>query len=104
MVIVDASDLSFEAHNEIWKGDREHIRNTIIGERYQEVVTAAIRESKALQELQTEVAQEELRQAAKSERNELFRKLVDADRNIAALLNDRDPIISVPSGGNGGKG
>ena len=104
VVIVDASDLSFEAHNEVWKGDREHIRNTIVGERYQEVVTAAIRESKALQDLQSEVAKEELQQAAKSERNELFQKLVDADRNLAALLSDRDPVISVPSAGGGEKG
>lgn len=34
IIIVDASNLTFEAHNEVWKGDREHIRNTIIGERY----------------------------------------------------------------------
>ena len=104
IVIVDASDLSYEAHNEVWKGDREHIRNTIVGERYQEVVTAAIKESKALQELQQEVAREELQQAAKSERNELFQKLVNADRNLAGLLTNRDPTISVPmaSGGSGG--
>jgi hypothetical protein len=101
IVIVDASDLSYEAHNEIWKGDREHIRNTIVGERYQEVVTAAIKESKALQDLQHEVAREELQQAAKSERNELFQKLVNADRNLAGLLTNREPVISVPSGSGG---
>ena len=97
IVIVDSSDLSYEAHNEIWKGDREHIRNTIVGERYQQVVTAAIKESKALHDLQQEVAREELQQAAKSERNELF-------RNLAGLLTNRDPTISVPmvNGGRGG--
>jgi hypothetical protein len=104
VIIVDASDLSFEAHNEVWKGDREHIRNTIVGERYQEAVTAAIKESKALQELQNEVAKEELQQAAKSQRNDLFQKLVDADRNLAALLTDRDPVITLPSSGLGDKG
>ncbi len=104
VVIVDASGLSFEAHNEIWKGDREHIRNTIIGERYQDAVTVTIKESKALQDLQNEVAKEELQQAAKSQRNDLFQKLVDADRNLAALLTNRDPVITLPSAGSGDKG
>jgi hypothetical protein len=104
VIIVNASDLTFEAHNEVWKGDREHTRDTIVGERYKEVVTAAIRESDALQDLQHEVAREELQQAAKSERNELFQKLLTADRNLAALLTNRDPIISLPSAGGEGKG
>jgi hypothetical protein len=69
------------------------------------VVTAAIKESAALQQLQHEVAKEELQQAAKSERNDLFQKLIDADRNLAALLNNRElPAISLPSKGGGGKG
>ena len=104
VIIIDASDLTFEAHNEVWKGDREHVRDTIVGERYKEVITAAIKELKALQELQNEIALEELKQAANSERNELFQKLVDADRNLAALLTNRDPVIALPSAGGGGKG
>jgi hypothetical protein len=104
VVIVDASDLTFEAHNEVWKGDREHVRDTIVGERYKDAVTAAIKESKALQDLQNEVALEELKQAASSERNNLFQKLVDSDRNLAALLTNRDPVITLPSAGGGGNG
>jgi hypothetical protein len=104
VVIVDASDLTFEAHNEVWKGDREHTRDTIVGEHYKEVATAAIKESKALQDLQNEIAREELQQAAKSERDELFQKLVNADRNLAALLTNREPVISLPSGGRNGNG
>ena len=103
VIIIDASNLTFGAHNDVWKGDREHIRNTIVGERYKDIVTAAIRESKALQDLQAQIAREELEQAAKSERNELFQKLVNADRNLAALLTNRDPVIHLPSaGGDGG--
>jgi len=34
VIIVDSSDLSFEAHNEVWKGDREHVRDTIVGRRH----------------------------------------------------------------------
>ena len=103
VVVVDASNLTFAAHNDVWKGDREHIRNTIVGERYRELVTAAIKESRALQDLQNQVAREEMQRAAKSERNDLFQKLVDADRNLAALLTDRDPVIRLPAaGGEGG--
>lgn len=104
VIIVDASNLTYEAHNEVWKGDREHVRDTIVGERYKNVVTAAIRESEALKALQHEIAQEELEQAAKSERNELFQKLVNADPHLAALLTDRDPVIKLPSGGAGERG
>src|SRR5262249_46658058 len=103
VIIVDASNLTFEAHNDGWKGDREHVRDTIVGEHYKEVVTAAIKESVALQKLQHEVAREELQQAAKTERNELFQKLVNADRNLAALLTHHDPVVMLPSSG-GDKG
>ncbi|MBP0496016.1 hypothetical protein [Roseomonas indoligenes] len=99
VIIVDASELSFAAHNDVWKGDREHIRNTIVGEHYKEKVTEAIRGSSVLKEMQQQIAREELDHAAKTERNELFQKLVDADRTLADLLNDRDPVIFVPSAG-----
>lgn len=103
VLIIDASNLSFGAHNDVWKGDREHIRNTIVGERFRELVTTQIKESEALKKLQQQVAAEEMERAAKSERNDLFQKLVDADRNLAVLLTDRDPEIRLPSaGGKGG--
>jgi len=104
VIFIDASDLSFDAHNEVWKGDREHVNDTIVGERYKEAVTAVIKESKALQDLQNEVALEELKQAATTERNALFQKLVDADRNLAALLTNRSPEINLPSAGGGANG
>lgn len=99
VVIVDASNLFFFAHNEVWKGDREHLRKTLLGERYAETVTATIKESRALKDLQAKVAQQELETAAKSERDELFQKLVDNDPTLSALLSDRDPTIYVPSTG-----
>lgn len=104
VVIIDASNLTFDAHNEIWKGDREHVRDTIVGERYKDAVTAVIKESKALQDPQNEVALEELQQAVKFERNDLFQKLVNSDRNLAALLGSRDPVITLPSAGGTGSG
>ncbi len=99
VVVVDASNLDFDAHNSVWKGDREHVRNTIVGERYRELVTQAIRDSAVLKALQQQVAQEEMERAAKTERNNLFQKLVDADKNLAGLLTNRDPVIILPGGG-----
>jgi hypothetical protein len=77
VVIVDASGLAFAAHNEVWKGDREHISNTQDGERYLDLVTKTIRESETLKQLQASVAAEELERASKAESNNLFQKLVD---------------------------
>lgn len=104
VIIVDASNLTFSAHNEVWKGDREHISSTIDGERYKEQVTKTIKESTALDDLQKKVAQEELERASKAESNSLFQKLVDKDRTLAGLLSSRDPTIRLPSSGGGKKG
>jgi hypothetical protein len=104
VVIVDASALTFSAHNEVWKGDREHISSTIDGERYKELVTKTIKESKSLDELQKKVAREELERASKAESNELFQKLVDKDRTLAGLLSSREPTIRLPSSGGGKSG
>src|SRR5690606_29514506 len=83
---------------------REHLRKTLLGERYVETVTATIKDSQALKDLQTKIAQQELETAAKSERDELFQKLVDNDPTLSALLSDRDPIIYVPSAGGANPG
>lgn len=99
VVVVDASNLTFAAHNDVWKGDREHIRNTIVGERYREQVTATIKESKALKVLQMKVAREEMERTAQTERNDLFQKLVDKDPTLANLLSGIDPVIRVPARG-----
>jgi hypothetical protein len=104
VVIVDASHLKFSAHNEVWKGDREHVSNTPLGEKYIEKITAAIKESDTLKKLQNKVAEEELKRASNTESNALFQKLLNADRNLAALLSNRTPSIRLPSSGgkNGG--
>ena len=99
IVVIDASNLSFGAHNDVWKGDREHIRNTIVGERYREVVTATIKESGALKDLQMKVAREEMERTAKTERNDLFQKLIDKDPTLANMLTGFDPVIRLPSSG-----
>lgn len=103
VILVDASKLKVSAHYEVWKGDRQNISNTIVGERYLELVAETIKDSQALRDLQNAIAQQELERAADSESNELFQQLVDSDPNLAALLSDRDPTIRLPSlGGDGG--
>lgn len=99
VVIIDASNLTFGAHNDIWKGDREHIRSTIVGERYRELVTLTIKESIGLKNLQAKVAREEMERAVKEERNDLFQKLVDKDPTLANLLSGKDPVIRLPAAG-----
>jgi hypothetical protein len=101
IVIVDASAMSFGAHNEIWKGDREHVRETSLGQRYKELVAETIRESKMLKDLQHQIAQQELKKATQVQSNALFQKLVTADPSLAALLSNRMPMIRMPSAGGG---
>ena len=95
VLVVDASKLSYEAHNDIWKSDRESIRETIVGERYKERVKDAIQSSKILSDLQDEVAREELKTAVDEQSNDLFQKLVEGDKNFASLLGNRDPKLVI---------
>jgi hypothetical protein len=104
IMIVDASHLRFGVHNEVWKGDREHLSQTLLGEKYEEEVTRTIKESDSLKALQTKIALQELETVSKSERNELFQKLVDSDPALAALLADRELGVTVPGKGAEGKG
>ena len=96
VIVVNASDLTFSAQNEVWKGDREHVSGTIVGEHYLDKVTTAIKESMALQDLQKKISREELEHVSKTQSNDLFRKLVSSDRNFAGLLSRRDPTIPMP--------
>ncbi|CAM5774576.1 hypothetical protein [Mesorhizobium amorphae] len=99
VIVVDASNLTFAAHNEVWKGDREHLSSTQDGEAYVAAVTKTIREAETLKELANKIATEELQRAVTTERDALFQKLVSKDPNLAGLLSSRDPIIKVQSGG-----
>jgi len=93
VIVVDASKLTREAHNDVWKGDREHLRETHMGDYYKSVVKEALQKSEILKDLQQKIAREELTQSTKKESTDIFQKIVDYDRNIANLLNDRNPSI-----------
>ena len=77
MIIADAGDLTSETHNDVWKGDREHIRETHTGDYYKSVVKDALRKSDVLKDLQQKIAKEELTQSVKKETTDIFQKLVD---------------------------
>ena len=93
IIIVNASELSFEAHNDVWKGDREHLRETLTGNYYKSVIKEALQKSEILKELQNKIAQQELDRATKEGTSLIFQKLVDKDKNLANLLDNKDPSI-----------
>ena len=95
VLVVDASDLSEAAHNDIWKGDRENIRRTAVGQLYLEEVTRLIKGSEYLKDLQHRFAREETERIAKESQVELFQTLVDSDPSIAQLLPGGS-LVSLP--------
>jgi hypothetical protein len=91
VLLVDSSGMTTEAHNDIWKGDREHIRETILGERYKSIIKEAIERSDVLKMLQDKAARDEFTSTSKSQRNELFRRLIHSDPIVESLLTGREP-------------
>ena len=86
VILVDASEMTESAHNDIWKGDREAIRQTSVGNMYLATIRDSIRSSNAMKELQRRLAAEEVEQAAEQAQTDLFQSIVQTDPNIAQLL------------------
>ena len=86
VIVVDASSLSEAAHNDVWKGDRENVRATEVGQLYRNEVTRLITDSDYLKELQQRIAREETENLAQKGQVALFQNLVDTDPSIAQLL------------------
>ena len=95
VVIVDASSLTQAAHSEVWKGDREHLRETITGGNYKAIIKETLKQSDLLKGLQQKIAREELSQVSKEAESDIFQKLIDNDKNLANLLSDIDPTINI---------
>ena len=92
VVVVDASDLSEAAHNDVWKGDRENIRATEIGQSYSNKVTELITKSEFLKELQRRIAREETERVAQEGEVALLQDLVDSDPSLKQLLPDGEMV------------
>ena len=95
VVFVDASDLTESAHNDVWKGDRETIRQTEIGGRYESRVTEAIRRSDALKTLEKRLRDEETEQLSKQAQIDLFQNVVSSDPHVAQLLPN-GAVVKLP--------
>ena len=77
---------SESAHNDVWKGDRENIRETEIGQLYKTEIARLLLDSEYLKELQQRIAREETENLVEESQVSLFQGLVDADPSIAQLL------------------
>lgn len=86
VLIVDATKLTTAAHNLVWKSDREHVRETSIGQIYLETVRENIANAEFLKVLQQEFAAEQIDAETSSAQKSLFESLIDNDPNIAQLL------------------
>lgn len=97
ILIVDASELTEQAHNDVWKGDRENIRHTRQGAKYVSAVTETIRNSQFLKDLQNRLREEELDNVVSQGSTELFQSLVNEDPNVAQLLPHGE-LVTIPRG------
>ena len=86
VILVDASELTESAHNDVWKGDRETIRQTELGAYYESKVTDAIRNSNALRKLEERIRKEEIEQLAERAQTDLLQSVISSDPHIAQLL------------------
>ncbi len=96
VIVVDASRLNESAHFSLWKGDRENIIQNATGEAYLSTVLELIKGSPGLDDWKQTVAREDLERVATKDTDDLFRKLVKSNRDLGALLDPKNPKISVP--------
>lgn len=86
VLIVDATKMNAAAHNLVWKSDREHVRETFIGQIYLDTVRQTIADSEFLKALQQEFAAEQIDAEESDTQKSLFESLIENDQNIAQLL------------------
>ena len=96
VIFADASNLKDSAHQSVWEGDGENIRDTAIGEYYKDAVREIIAESAELKELQHRIAREEHNSAARESSEDLIKELISRDKILFGLLNGRYPDLPAP--------
>ena len=96
VIIVDASGLNFASHNKIWKADRERIKNTPAGIRYQALVDDALSACEELQEMHKNLVADEMNKSSSAGSVNIFQELTNADPTLADLLQGNDPQILKP--------
>lgn len=97
VLIVDSSDLTEKAHNDVWKGDRENIRTNATGQTYKHEVTDSIRQSAYLKELQERLARKDVDETVAETTRNILQELVDQNPSVAQLLPE-GLMVSVKAG------
>ena len=94
IIVVDSSNLHFNAHNKIWKADRENIKSTDEGDEYKEMIGKYIQESLKLKELHQQLVEKELSDAQSKGTENFMQELVNTDPTLADMLQGKDPTIT----------
>ena len=91
IIFVDASKLNDATHHSVWKGDRQTINQTAIGDKYLAAIKDIIKNSSELKELNHKISQEILETATQDGSRDLVKDLVAQDKNFALLLDGKMP-------------
>lgn len=99
VIFVDSSNLEESAHHDVWKGDRETIRESQTGELYEYTIKQIIKNSEELKKLNHRIAQEILDSATKDGSRDILNELVKRDKNFSLLLDGQIPEgVSIGTG------
>ena len=91
-IIVDASNLSENAHHKIWSANRENIMNTTEADRYKDIVETALKESPDLKEWEQKKATEKIKKATSKAQTDTFQRLLERVPEIKDLLQLGDVL------------
>jgi len=98
VIIVDASHLTRKAHFEIWKADREMLKQNVVSDRYLAEIKAMVKASPDLKRLNDETMARQLTSAVDTTTKTVFQKLVEKDSSLANLLSGHLPSLASLSG------
>lgn len=85
-IIVDASELTEDGQNDVWKGDRENIRRNKQGQSYLNQVTELIAESQELKEFEARLARRDVTEGSERTTKRVFDRLIEMNPSVAQIL------------------
>ena len=89
-IFVDCSNMSETTHADLWKGDRENIHETHLGEEYKQLIRDAIKQSNTLKQWDEKILKEDM-ELATQDNVEVLKHLIRDDKNLQHLLQDTFP-------------
>lgn len=93
-IIVDASELTEDGQNEVWKGDRENIRRNRQGQSYLRQVTELITDSHELKEFEARLARRDVTEGSVRTTKRVFDRLIEMNPSVAQILPGGDLLKS----------